>query len=73
MSRQGRPASRPPGRAPRLLVEAGLADEGYVVVAGADEVGRGCLAGPVTVGIVVVDPAAGRPPRGLRASKLLTA
>ena len=69
MSRQG----RPPGRAPRLLVEAGLADEGYVVVAGADEVGRGCLAGPVTVGIVVVDPAAGRPPRGLRDSKLLTA
>ena len=66
-------AGRPPGRAPRLLVETALVDEGYVVVAGADEVGRGCLAGPVTVGVVVVDPSVGRPPRGLRDSKLLTA
>ncbi len=64
--------ARPRGRAPRLVVEAGLVDEGYVAVAGADEVGRGCLAGPVTVGVVVVDPAAGMPPRGLRDSKLLT-
>jgi ribonuclease HII len=63
---------RPRGRAPRLVVEAGLVDEGYLAVAGADEVGRGCLAGPVTVGVVVVDPAAGMPPRGLRDSKLLT-
>ena len=63
---------RPKGRAPRLVVEAGLVDEGYVAVAGADEVGRGCLAGPVTVGVVVVDPGAGMPPRGLRDSKLLT-
>ena len=63
---------RPRGRAPRLVVEAGLVDEGFVAVAGADEVGRGCLAGPVTVGVVVVDPAAGMPPRGLRDSKLLT-
>jgi ribonuclease HII len=53
------------------VVEAGLVEEGYVAVAGADEVGRGCLAGPVTVGVVVVDPSAGRPPRGLRDSKLL--
>jgi ribonuclease HII len=70
----GRPAPRrrtgPPGRAPRLLVETSLIDEGYLVVAGADEVGRGCLAGPVTVGVVVVDPGR-RPPRGLRDSKLL--
>ena len=64
---------RPRGRAPRLVVEAGLVDEGYLAVAGVDEVGRGCLAGPVTVGVVVVDPAAGMPPRGLRDSKLLTA
>jgi ribonuclease HII len=48
-------------------------DEGYLAVAGVDEVGRGCLAGPVTVGVVVVDPSAGMPPRGLRDSKLLTA
>jgi ribonuclease HII len=64
---------RAPGRAPRLLVETALAEEGYLVVAGADEVGRGCLAGPVTVGVVVVDPSSGRPPRGLRDSKLLSA
>jgi ribonuclease HII len=63
---------KPKGRAPRLVVEAGLVDEGYVAVAGVDEVGRGCLAGPVTVGAVVVDPGAGMPPRGLRDSKLLT-
>jgi ribonuclease HII len=72
-ARQRRTAGpKPKGRAPRLVVEAGLVDEGYVAVAGADEVGRGCLAGPVTVGVVVVDPAAGMPPRGLRDSKLLT-
>ncbi len=72
----GRPAARrkpgPPGRPPRLLVETALVVEGYLVVAGADEVGRGCLAGPVSVGVVVVDPGSGRPPRGLRDSKLLT-
>ena len=73
----GRPGGRartgPPGRVPRLLVETALFDEGYLVVAGADEVGRGCLAGPVTVGVVVVDAGAGPSPRGLRDSKLLTA
>jgi ribonuclease HII len=41
------------------------------MVAGVDEVGRGCLSGPVTVGVVVVGADAGRPPRGLRDSKLL--
>jgi ribonuclease HII len=55
-----------------MIVEAGLHDAGYAVVAGVDEVGRGCLAGPVTVGVVVVGRAQGRPPRGLRDSKLLT-
>lgn len=38
-----------------------------------DEVGRGSLAGPVTVGIVVVTARIGRVPLGLRDSKLLTA
>nr|WP_245529044.1 ribonuclease HII [Beutenbergia cavernae] len=42
------------------------------LVAGMDEVGRGCLAGPVSVGVVVVGPATGRTPAGLRDSKLLT-
>ena len=64
--------SAPPGRAPRLVVEGGLHQAGYAVVAGVDEVGRGCLAGPVTVGAVLVGPDQGRPPRGLRDSKLLT-
>ncbi|MTD16677.1 ribonuclease HII [Nakamurella sp. YIM 132087] len=38
-----------------------------------DEVGRGALAGPVSVGVVVVTERIGRVPTGLRDSKLLTA
>jgi ribonuclease HII len=44
---------------------------GFVRVAGVDEVGRGCLAGPVMAGAVVLDPARHIP--GLRDSKLLSA
>jgi ribonuclease HII len=44
---------------------------GFVRIAGVDEVGRGCLAGPVLVGAVVLDPS--RHIAGLRDSKLLTA
>jgi ribonuclease HII len=44
---------------------------GFVHVAGVDEVGRGCLAGPVLAGAVILDP--DRPIGGLRDSKLLTA
>ncbi|GAB2993274.1 ribonuclease HII [Actinotalea caeni] len=44
---------------------------GHRLVAGMDEVGRGALAGPVTVGVVVVDDTTGRTPAGLRDSKLL--
>ncbi|MBI4478202.1 MAG: ribonuclease HII [Acidobacteria bacterium] len=44
---------------------------GFVRVAGVDEVGRGCLAGPVMAGAVVLDP--DRPIPGLRDSKMLTA
>jgi ribonuclease HII len=40
-------------------------------VAGVDEVGRGCLAGPVVAAAVVLDPA--RPVAGLADSKLLSA
>ncbi|MBZ2195981.1 ribonuclease HII [Ruania sp. N2-46] len=36
-----------------------------------DEVGRGALAGPVSVGVVVIDADTGRSPAGLRDSKLL--
>jgi ribonuclease HII len=43
---------------------------GFVRVAGVDEVGRGCLAGPVMAGAVVLDPGAHVP--GLRDSKQLS-
>jgi ribonuclease HII len=46
--------------------------DGCAWVAGSDEVGRGSLGGPVSAGIVVVDPSTGRIPAGLRDSKLLT-
>jgi len=62
----------PPGRAPRLTVESALHAQGYAVVAALDEVGRGALSGPVTLGVVVVPAAPARPPRGLRDSKLLS-
>lgn len=59
--------SRP--RAART-VENALRRLGFVRVAGVDEVGRGCLAGPVMAGAVVLDPA--RHIAGLRDSKLLS-
>ena len=59
------------GRAPNLKVERDLLGAGNAVVAGCDEVGRGSLGGPVSVGLVVVDATTRRPPAGLRDSKLL--
>ncbi|MBI4168974.1 MAG: ribonuclease HII [Acidobacteria bacterium] len=50
--------------------EKRLGASGYRAVAGVDEVGRGCLAGPVVAGAVVLDPR--RPIQGLRDSKLLS-
>ena len=50
-------------------VEDALARAGFVHVAGVDEVGRGCLAGPVVSAAVILDP--GRPVRGLADSKLV--
>jgi ribonuclease HII len=44
---------------------------GFVLIAGVDEVGRGCLAGPVVTAAVILDTARHIP--GLRDSKLLTA
>jgi len=49
--------------------ERRLSVEGFRAVAGVDEVGRGCLAGPVVAGAVVLD--RDRPVRGVRDSKLL--
>ncbi len=54
----------------RRTLENALRRQGFERVAGVDEVGRGCLAGPVTAAAVVLDPA--RPITGLRDSKLLT-
>jgi ribonuclease HII len=53
-------------------MERALLRAGALRVAGVDEVGRGALAGPVSVGVVVVDAATRTAPRGLRDSKLLT-
>ena len=44
---------------------------GFYRVAGCDEVGRGCLAGPVVAGAVILDPACHIP--GLADSKTITA
>jgi ribonuclease HII len=58
-----------PRRATRA-VENQLARLGFARIAGVDEVGRGCLAGPVLAAAVVLDP--DRHIRGLRDSKQLT-
>jgi ribonuclease HII len=52
-------------------VEDALARAGFVHVAGVDEVGRGCLAGPVVAAAVIFHP--DRPLRGLADSKLVPA
>ncbi|MEE1620686.1 ribonuclease HII [Zafaria sp. J156] len=57
--------------APTLDVERSLATGGLRYVAGCDEVGRGALAGPVSVGIVVVDPWTSPVLEGVRDSKRL--
>jgi ribonuclease HII len=54
---------------PDFAEERILWSRGYRHVAGIDEVGRGCLAGPVTAAAVILPP--DWQPRGLRDSKLL--
>ncbi|MEP9355952.1 ribonuclease HII [Xanthobacter sp. KR7-65] len=74
---------RPRGRPPRIAApvapawigldfsrERDLLAAGHLPVAGADEVGRGPLAGPVVAAAVVLDPE--RVPQGLDDSKKLT-
>ncbi|KGN36749.1 ribonuclease HII [Knoellia subterranea] len=56
---------------PNLRVERALQRDGYRLLAGMDEVGRGALAGPVTVGVVVIDETCRSAPQGVRDSKLL--
>jgi ribonuclease HII len=57
---------------PTLAVESELHASGARFVIGCDEVGRGALAGPVAVGVSVVDRAVGIFPAGLRDSKMLS-
>lgn len=57
---------------PNRVREKELFDSGYSTVACVDEVGRGALAGPVLVGVVVVESSMPMSPRGIRDSKLLS-
>src|ERR1700744_4296328 len=50
-------------------LERELRARGFRAVAGVDEVGRGCLFGPVVAGAAILSP--DRPVRGLNDSKLL--
>ena len=59
-------------RRPDLRHERALLRAGARVVAGMDEVGRGALAGPVSVGVVAVDLTTRACPPGVADSKLLT-
>jgi ribonuclease HII len=60
-------------RAPSLRVERSLLRGGCTLLAAVDEVGRGALAGPASVGVVLVDASVRTAPSGVRDSKLLTA
>ena len=66
-SRSSRGRTRPVAR---RTVENELRRCGFGRIAGVDEVGRGCLAGPVVAAAVVLGPGDGL--KGLRDSKLLT-
>ncbi|MDQ0276794.1 ribonuclease HII [Arthrobacter silviterrae] len=57
--------------APTLEWERELAGQGWTLVAGCDEVGRGALAGPVSVGLVVIEAAKAQELPGVKDSKLL--
>jgi ribonuclease HII len=69
MSSRSSTPQPPPGDGPDTVAERALVADG-LLVAGLDEVGRGAWAGPLTVGVAVLDLAA--VPPGLRDSKLLT-
>ena len=67
-----RPATGPRSKAPTLRHERTFKASGARYLAGVDEVGRGALAGPVSVGIAVVDLLSQKPLSGVRDSKLLS-
>ena len=64
-------ANRRPKRpkSPNARLERSLAADGFPLVVGLDEVGRGALFGPVAAAAVILDPS--RPIRGLNDSKQL--
>lgn len=66
------PATGPRSKAPTLRHERTFKASGARYLAGVDEVGRGALAGPVSVGIAVVDLVSQKPLSGVRDSKLLS-
>ena len=57
---------------PTLRVEHGLHRDGVEFVIGADEVGRGAIAGPVAVGLSLIETRIRKHPSGLRDSKMLS-
>ena len=61
-----------PSKKPSLRVERALQRSGHRLLAGMDEVGRGALAGPVSVGVVIIDESVRSAPMGVKDSKLLT-
>ncbi len=63
------PAQPKPAGRPTLYFERVARRGGSLHVAGVDEVGRGCLFGPVVAAAVILDPS--RPIRGLDDSKVL--
>ncbi len=61
-----RPAAGCRTKAPTLRHERAFKAQGARYLAGVDEVGRGALAGPVSVGIAVVDLHTQKPLAGVR-------
>lgn len=57
---------------PSLRVEKAWAREGIEIVIGCDEVGRGAIAGPVSVGMVAINASSAKALTGVRDSKLMT-
>lgn len=57
---------------PTLRFERSLLREGANLLIGMDEVGRGALSGPVSVGVVAVSLGTKSAPQGLRDSKLIS-
>lgn len=64
--------TRPRSTRPSLRLERSLQRRGFPVLVGMDEVGRGALAGPVSVGVVAIDQGCRSAPQGVKDSKLLS-